>query len=55
MTFGRQCDEPTAKAILDRAAAAGITFLDTSDVYPQGGTPTSATRRSDAPRRSSAS
>jgi 1-deoxyxylulose-5-phosphate synthase len=38
MTFGLQCDEPTAKAILDRAAAAGITFLDTSDVYPQGGT-----------------
>ena len=37
MTFGLQCDEPTAVAILDRAAAAGITFLDSSDVYPQGG------------------
>ena len=37
MTFGLQCDEPTSVAILDRAAAAGITFLDTSDVYPQGG------------------
>ena len=37
MTFGLQCDEPTAAAILDRAFAAGITFLDTSDVYPQGG------------------
>ncbi len=37
MTFGLQCDEPTAVAILDRAAAGGITFLDTSDVYPQGG------------------
>ena len=37
MTFGLQCDEPTAAAIVERAAAAGITFLDTSDVYPQGG------------------
>jgi aryl-alcohol dehydrogenase (NADP+) len=38
MTFGFQCDEPTSAAILDRAAAGGITFLDTSDVYPMGGT-----------------
>src|SRR5262245_11851062 len=37
MTFGLQCDEPTSRAILDRALEAGITFLDTSDVYPQGG------------------
>ena len=37
MTFGLQCDEPTSVAILDRAAAAGTTFLDTSDVYPLGG------------------
>jgi 1-deoxyxylulose-5-phosphate synthase len=37
MTFGFQCDEPTSVAILDRAAAAGITFLDSSDVYPLGG------------------
>jgi aryl-alcohol dehydrogenase (NADP+) len=37
MTFGLQCDEGTSVAILDRAAAAGITFVDTSDVYPQGG------------------
>ncbi len=37
MTFGLQCDEPTAGAILERAASLGITFLDTSDVYPQGG------------------
>ena len=37
MTFGLQCDEATSVAILDRAAAGGITFLDTSDVYPQGG------------------
>lgn len=37
MTFGLQCDEPSSVAILDRAAANGITFLDTSDVYPLGG------------------
>jgi aryl-alcohol dehydrogenase (NADP+) len=38
MTFGLQCDEPTSTAILDRAIAAGITFLDTADAYPLGGT-----------------
>ena len=27
MTFGLQCDEPTSVAILERAAAGGITFL----------------------------
>ena len=37
MTFGFQCDESASGAILDRAAAGGITFLDTSDVYPIGG------------------
>jgi 1-deoxyxylulose-5-phosphate synthase len=37
MTFGYQCDETTSFAILDKAAAAGITFLDSSDVYPLGG------------------
>src|SRR5947208_8261023 len=37
MTFGLQCDEITSVAILDRAAAGGITFLDTADVYPLGG------------------
>jgi aryl-alcohol dehydrogenase-like predicted oxidoreductase len=37
MTFGLQCDEAAAGAILERAATAGITFLDTLDVYPQGG------------------
>jgi len=37
MTFGLQCDEPTAVAILDTAVAGGITFLDTADVYPLGG------------------
>jgi aryl-alcohol dehydrogenase-like predicted oxidoreductase len=38
MTFGLQADEPTAFAILDTAAEAGVTFLDTADVYPLGGT-----------------
>lgn len=38
MTFGLQSDEPTSVAILDRAAEGGITFLDTADVYPLGGT-----------------
>jgi aryl-alcohol dehydrogenase (NADP+) len=38
MTFGLQCDEPTSFAIMDAAAEAGITFLDTADVYPLGGT-----------------
>lgn len=37
MTFGLQCDEKTSHAILDAAAEAGITFLDTADVYPLGG------------------
>jgi aryl-alcohol dehydrogenase (NADP+) len=37
MTFGLQCDEAASVAILDRAAAAGVTFLDTADVYPLGG------------------
>lgn len=37
MTFGLQCDEPMSFAILDAAAAQGITFIDTADVYPLGG------------------
>jgi aryl-alcohol dehydrogenase (NADP+) len=37
MTFGLQCDEAASAAILDHAAAGGITFLDTADVYPLGG------------------
>jgi aryl-alcohol dehydrogenase (NADP+) len=44
MTFGLQCDEDTSRAILDRAAEAGITFLDTADVYPLGGDHTTAGR-----------
>ncbi len=38
MTFGLQCDEKTSVAIMDRAADGGITFFDTADVYPLGGT-----------------
>jgi aryl-alcohol dehydrogenase (NADP+) len=38
MTFGLQCDEPTSVAIMDRASAGGVTFFDTADVYPLGGT-----------------
>ncbi len=37
MTFGLQCDEPTAASILDRAAEGGVDFLDSSDAYPLGG------------------
>lgn len=36
MTFGLQCDEPTSRAIMDRAFEAGIDFFDTADVYPLG-------------------
>ncbi len=39
MTFGHQCDEPTSFAILNRAAEAGVTFLDTADCYPVPPTP----------------
>lgn len=37
MTFGLQCEEDESRAILDRAADSGVTFLDTADVYPLGG------------------
>jgi aryl-alcohol dehydrogenase-like predicted oxidoreductase len=37
MTFGLQSDEDASRAILDRAAEGGVTFLDTADVYPVGG------------------
>jgi aryl-alcohol dehydrogenase-like predicted oxidoreductase len=36
MTFGLQTDETVSRGILDRAADAGVTFLDTADVYPLG-------------------
>jgi aryl-alcohol dehydrogenase-like predicted oxidoreductase len=44
MTFGHQCDEPTSFAILDRAADAGVDFIDTADVYPVPPTPETAGR-----------
>ena len=34
MTFGYQSDEAASFAILDRAAAAGVDFIDTADCYP---------------------
>lgn len=34
MTFGGQADEATSFAIMDKAWAAGITFVDAADVYP---------------------
>jgi 1-deoxyxylulose-5-phosphate synthase len=37
MTFGLQIDEAPARAVLDKAADLGVTFLDTADVYPLGG------------------
>jgi aryl-alcohol dehydrogenase (NADP+) len=44
MTFGLQCDEARSHAILDTAAAGGIDFIDTADVYPLGGGPNTAGR-----------
>ncbi len=38
MTFGLQVDEQGSKNILDSAFDTGLTFLDTSDAYPLGGT-----------------
>ncbi len=37
MTFGLQTDEKESFRILDRALEGGISFLDTADVYPLGG------------------
>ena len=44
MTFGLQCDERTSFDILDRAAAGGISFIDTADAYPLGGSMETAGR-----------
>jgi len=44
MTFGHQCDEPTSFAILTKATDAGVTLLDTADVYPVPPTPETAGR-----------
>jgi aryl-alcohol dehydrogenase-like predicted oxidoreductase len=37
MTFGLQTEENVSGSILDKAADAGVTFIDTADVYPLGG------------------
>jgi aryl-alcohol dehydrogenase (NADP+) len=37
MTFGLQTAEDRSFDILDKAATAGVTFIDTADVYPLGG------------------
>jgi aryl-alcohol dehydrogenase-like predicted oxidoreductase len=33
-TFGKQTDEKEAHRMLDKAAEAGINFIDTAEVYP---------------------
>ncbi len=38
MTFGLQTDAKSAFSVLDAAVEAGVSFLDTADVYPLGGT-----------------
>ncbi|MGG3643418.1 aldo/keto reductase [Bacillus gobiensis] len=37
MTFGNQADKKTSFEIMDKAFDAGITFIDTADMYPLGG------------------
>jgi 1-deoxyxylulose-5-phosphate synthase len=44
MTFGLQTEEDVSRLILDKAAEAGINFIDTADVYPLGGGETHAGR-----------
>src|SRR4051812_29155146 len=39
MTFAQQADQAASFAILDRAAEAGVTFIDTADCYPVPPTP----------------
>jgi aryl-alcohol dehydrogenase-like predicted oxidoreductase len=41
-TFGKQTDEQQAHRMLDKAAEAGINFIDTADVYPPGAEPGAA-------------
>ncbi len=47
MTFGLQVDEPQSRAIMDRAAEGGVTFLDLADGYPLGGDLTTVGRTED--------
>lgn len=44
MLFGTQVDEAGAFAVLDRAAALGIDFIDLADVYPVPASPATAGR-----------
>ncbi|WP_027818511.1 aldo/keto reductase [Paraburkholderia bannensis] len=44
MTFGLQTEEDVSRLILDKAADAGVNFIDTADVYPLGGGETHAGR-----------
>lgn len=44
MTFGHQCDEDTSFAIMNKAADAGVSFLDTADAYPVPPSPETAGR-----------
>jgi aryl-alcohol dehydrogenase-like predicted oxidoreductase len=44
MTFGLQTDESASRSILDRAADAGVNFIDTANVYPLGATEEAAGR-----------
>ena len=44
MTFGLQTEEDVSRSIMDRAADAGVNFIDTANVYPLGGTETIAGR-----------
>ena len=38
-TFGKQTDEGVARQILNKAADAGINFIDTANFYPMGAEP----------------
>lgn len=44
MTFGHQCDEAAAFAIMNKAADHGVQFFDTADVYPVPPSPETAGR-----------
>ena len=39
MTFANQANEPTSRAIMDKAFERGVYFFDTANVYPLGATP----------------
>jgi aryl-alcohol dehydrogenase-like predicted oxidoreductase len=39
MTFGNQCDSTSSHEILNYALEAGISFIDTADIYPANGIP----------------